>query len=184
MTKVPAAFSHITKRQDQFSVAYIRAVAAAAGCTISVPEVDDDKIDIIVSSRARGKRHTKPKLDLQIKSVTSGPAVKETFSYSVDVDTYDALRDTMCAIPRLLVVVLLPRNYQLWMSQSHDNLTMQHCGYWHSLLGARDIRPAASTAVQISRDNIFGPRELQAMMRMVADGLDIGVPLSLGAEIE
>lgn len=37
---------HITHRMEQFSIAYVSALAAKTGCTISEPRVDNDSIDI------------------------------------------------------------------------------------------------------------------------------------------
>jgi len=66
MSNVPpyAAISH---RQNPFSGAYIRAVCAAAGCTVAVPEPDIDKIDYYVHSRLVGAILSKPQINIQAK---------------------------------------------------------------------------------------------------------------------
>ena len=42
------------QRKEQFSNAYVRAVVAAAGYTVNVPEVDDDSIDSTIHARGMG----------------------------------------------------------------------------------------------------------------------------------
>ncbi|MEH2410455.1 hypothetical protein [Nostoc sp.] len=42
---------HITQRQEQFSNAYIRAVAAVVGYTLYKQEVDDDSIDLGIAAK-------------------------------------------------------------------------------------------------------------------------------------
>ncbi len=51
--------------QEQFSKAFVLAVAALAGCSAAEPDPDLDDIDWTLSCRLRPRR---PKLDLQVKS--------------------------------------------------------------------------------------------------------------------
>ena len=75
-------YSAISKRQEHLAGAYIRAVCAALGCSVSVPETDDDKIDFTISSRLQGTSSTKPKIDIQSKC--------ELISGLVAVDVQDS----------------------------------------------------------------------------------------------
>ncbi len=171
-------FSAQSHRQDQFSIAYVSAVAAAAGCAISIPHPDNDKVDVTLSSRVNGAVFSKPKIDLQVKCQASGPSSGSTLSYSIDDDTYNALRDPGLVVPRILVVVLVPRDFQTWLDHTDTEMSVRHSGYWISLKGSPPIA-TNSTTVHLPTQNKFDAFQLQAMMRQVADGNDLITPLSL-----
>src|SRR5438045_2674409 len=107
------------EQKQQLSIAYLHAVASAAGFACQVPGVDDDSVDRTIV--ARGWVHKKsilrsPKIDVQLKSVT-GDALKERktyFKFRLNKKNYDDLRNR-AMVPRLLVVLLLPRDQRLWI---------------------------------------------------------------------
>ncbi|ANL70606.1 hypothetical protein AMC83_CH00572 [Rhizobium phaseoli] len=166
-------FSDISARQEAFSRAYIRAVAAVAGCTVATPETDNDKVDWMISSRVRGTKFTKPQINLQAKCLLGGAAEGERISYSLDIDTYDNLRDQQVTNPRILVVVLAPIHPEDWIIQDEAQLVLKHCAYWLSLKGEPDVPNSASKTVYLPRLNIFTPKVLQAMMSRTSNGEDL-----------
>ncbi|MBR1149764.1 DUF4365 domain-containing protein [Bradyrhizobium sp. JYMT SZCCT0428] len=172
MPTVPpyAAISH---RQEAFSGVYIRAVCAVTGCAIEVPSIDHDKIDYSVRSRVVGSIRSKPQIDIQAKCQMSGVASNDPVSYSLDLETYDNLRDPMVSNPRILVLVLVPSNVNEWMDQSEKTLVMSHCAYWVSLKGAPSSSNATSQTVHFPRKNVFNPTALQTMMSNTSNGLDL-----------
>jgi hypothetical protein len=165
-----AAISH---RQDAFSGVYIRAICAVTGCSVEVPSIDHDKIDYSVRSRVVGSIRTKPQIDIQAKCQMSGQAVGDPTSYSIDLETYDNLRDPMVSNPRILVLVLVPSNVSEWIAQSDKELVMCHCAYWLSLKGAPASANTTTQTVHFPRKNIFNPAALQAMMSDTSNGLDL-----------
>jgi hypothetical protein len=57
---------YITMRQEQFSKAMVRAIAAVAGYNICTYDVDNDSIDLgLAGNRRDGVDVRSPKLDLQ-----------------------------------------------------------------------------------------------------------------------
>ena len=165
-----AAISH---RQDAFSGAYISAVCATAGCGLEAVRLDNDKVDYLVRSRVLGTVLNKPQIDIQAKCERSGMASADPISYSLDLETYDNLRDAKVCIPRILVLVLVPHDIQEWLGQSEHALTLRHCAYWVSLKGMKPSTNTATQTVHIPRKNLFGPNVLQSMMTKIADGLDL-----------
>jgi hypothetical protein len=103
----------------------------------------------------------------------SGLASSDAISYPLDLETYDSLRDPLVSIPRILVLVLVPSNVNEWLSQSHKELVMSHCGYWVSLKGAAESTNATSQTVHVPKKNVFNPATLQAMMSNTSNGLDL-----------
>jgi hypothetical protein len=99
-------YAHISHRQDAFSGAYVRAICAATGCGCESVTLDNDKIDYTISSHVVGTVRTKPKIDLQVKCKLSEIATNDPISYSIDIETYDNLRDPNVSNPRILVLCL------------------------------------------------------------------------------
>ncbi|MCC8964554.1 DUF4365 domain-containing protein [Bradyrhizobium sp. Pear76] len=165
-----AAISH---RQDAFSGAYISAICAAAGCGVDAVALDNDKVDYLVRSRVQGKVLNKPQIDIQAKCRMSGMAATDPISYTLDLETYDALRDVKVCIPRILVLVLVPDDVQEWIMQSEHALMLRHCAYWVSLKAMPPSANAATQTIHIPRKNFFGAQALQTMMTKIADGVDL-----------
>ncbi|MBB3298099.1 MULTISPECIES: DUF4365 domain-containing protein [Rhizobium] len=172
-TSLKRPYSDITARQEAYSGAYIQAVAAVAGCSIASPKPDNDKIDWWVSSRVRGTTFTKPQIHIQAKCFLNAAAKGEHTSYTLDIDTYDNLRDERVSSPRILVVVLVPNDFPDWLLQDEAQLALRHCAYWVSLKGAPEILNQATRTVHLPRTNIFSPRTLQAMMVRASNGEDL-----------
>jgi hypothetical protein len=81
-------------RQEALSRAYVRAIAAQAGVTVSEPE-NDYGIDLSLRSIGlRDGRHRDVglQLDLQLKSTTRGSIGASHVTYDLDVVNYDDLR--------------------------------------------------------------------------------------------
>jgi hypothetical protein len=173
MPTVPPPYAAIPHRQEQFSGVYIRAVCAVTGCGVEVPSIDHDKVDFSIRSRVRGSVRTKPQIDVQLKCQMSGHAIADPISYSLDLETYDNLRDPLVSNPRILVVVFVPSNVNEWISQSDKELVMRHCAYWISLKGAAASSNATSQTVYLPQKNVFNPSALQAMMSNTSNGLDL-----------
>ena len=67
---------HLTQRKEQFSLAFVRAIAAVSGYRITRCEVDDDSIDLgLKGSRRDGSSRCAPHLDLQVKCTETDDGV-------------------------------------------------------------------------------------------------------------
>jgi hypothetical protein len=101
------------EQKQQLSIAYLHAVASAAGFACQPPAVDNDSVDRTLV--ARGWLHSKaifrsPKIDVQMKSL-SREHLREhetALTFRLNRKNYDELRHR-AQVPRLLVVLLLPR---------------------------------------------------------------------------
>ncbi len=160
----------LTAAQEQFSKAFIMAVASLAGCAAAEPRPDEDSVDWTLSCRLAPRR---PKLDLQVKSV-SRPAVAETsIRYPLKRKNYDELVPTELLAPRLLVLVVVPPEPSDWISMSSDALVLHHCAYWTSLRGHPATGNDRSVTVDVPRANLFDVGALTRLMQMINEG---GVP--------
>ena len=179
-----APYSVQSARQGLFSIAYVRAVAAAAGCAVAIPEPDNDKIDVTISSRVRGLVQKSPHINVQVKCEASGAIDGATLPYEIDAETYEVLIDPDHVIPRILVVVLVPDNMQHWLDHSAHEMSFRHCGYWMCLRSEIPL-PAGqkSRTVRLPTANRFDPVQLQAMMHCVADGKDLTQALAISGVV-
>ena len=57
----------ISQRKEQFSRAYVHAVATAAGFALYEPNVDDDSIDLGIGGRVAHEMPRPPRIELQLK---------------------------------------------------------------------------------------------------------------------
>jgi hypothetical protein len=162
----------ISQQKEQFSRAYVRAVAAAAGYGVAEPQVDDDSIDCTICSRGRlGKIHS-PKVDLQLKCTTDQPGTMR-LAHRLKIKNFDDLRDTDVLVPRILVVLCVPTDVIRWLEHSEDHLVLRRCAFWVSLRGEP---PCASRArepdvtVHLPCAQRFSVEQLEAMMTRVSAG--------------
>jgi Domain of unknown function (DUF4365) len=137
---------HLTARIERFSLAYIAAVAAAAGYECVESIVDLDSVDGVLRS-ATGAR---PRIESQAKGSTRSLLRADHVTYPLSRKNHDDLRiETLT--PRLLFVVLVPDDEGAWLSHSEDELTLRHCSYWLSLRGMPPVDNEQSVAVRIPR---------------------------------
>jgi hypothetical protein len=57
----------IDDQKEQFSFAYVRAVAATARIAVNKPTVDDDSVDLIFQQKGTGSIFRSPRLEVQVK---------------------------------------------------------------------------------------------------------------------
>jgi hypothetical protein len=157
----------VGQQKQAFSIAYARAVAAVAGFTVSVPETDDDSIDLgFASGSGLIKR---PRIEAQMKCSADDELRPSDFSFPLSLKNYDDLRAD-ALVPRILVVVRVPPNPDEWLAMSEEQLCLSYCAYWHSLFGEPESLNSSGVSVRISRAQMFGPGELTAMMARVQAG--------------
>ena len=156
----------INAQKEQFSQAYVRAVAAVAGFAVAKPEVDDDSVDLSIKSRLHAVR---PQLDVQLKCTETLDLADNIMAFALKQKNYvDLSADVL--VPRILVVLRVPAGLTDWLHQDEDQLLMRRCGYWVSLAGAPMTNNETSTTIQIPRSNRFTADALRDMMSRIAGG--------------
>jgi hypothetical protein len=154
------------EQKQQLSIAYVHAVAAAAGCVCQVIAVDLDSVDVVLT--ARGWLHPaatfrSPWLALQLKATACDLLREETLAFPLPVKNYDELREAS-AMPRLLVVLLLPADPGRWLEQSDECMVTRHCAYWLSLLGQPALPNQRTVTVHLPRTQRLTPAALRGLM--------------------
>ncbi len=119
-----------SQQKEQFSNAYLRAIAAAAGYNVYKPEVDDESVDWGIGARGGGGTIRSPRVELQLKCRGRRVLTATELSVSLKRKSYDDLRYDDLQVPRILVVVVVPKDISKWLRQSETSLALRHCGYW------------------------------------------------------
>jgi len=163
------ALMAVTDREEALSRAYVAAVAAGASYITSVMDFDRDGVDLQI--RAGGTM--RPSLDIQIKAtINLGEPKGGVFRFPLKRRNYDLLMaETM--IPRILVVMDLPKNEADWLKVTADGLTLRRCAYWASLGGLGETANKESVTVLLRRNNRFDVESLKALMEQARRGIII-----------
>jgi hypothetical protein len=156
----------IQDRQEKFSRAYAAAIAAGAGYVTYVPDVDRDSVDI--GFNAGGDM--RPNLQVQLKSTINLRKVGDVFKFQLQKKNYDDLR-ARTQVPRILVVLDLPRSEKTWLNISVKRLIIRRCAFWMSLNGMPALpEQRQSITLDIPSDNRFDVESLKEIMQMARSG--------------
>lgn len=159
------------QQMEQFSVAYLRAVAAAAGVALSRADVDDDSIDWgVVAPGGAGALPARPRVELQLKCTSQDVMHEHHLAFALKVKNYDDLRLTDLLVPRILVVVVVPGDVADWLVQTEEQLVVRHCAYWVSLRGLPDVDNEHTVTVHVPRQQVLRPASLREMLAGIQEG--------------
>jgi hypothetical protein len=153
-------------RQEALSLAYVHAVAAAAGVTHSA-RLKDYGIDLtlhevigepglyVESGRA---------IEIQLKSTTAAIETRATVSYDLSVRAYDILR-AETKQTRLLVLLVLAEDEAEWLVQTGTKAELRRGLFWMSLRGRPAVPNRSSVRIQIPRRQVFTATAVREIMQ-------------------
>lgn len=161
---MPEAISN-SLAKEQFSLAFIRAIATVAGFAASKPEVDDDSIDLVVAGRGVYGSLKSPRLELQVKC-TGSPTLDSTdlIFGGLSMKNYDDLRG-QTLVPRLLVVATVPDHVpENWIRHTAVELALLSTARWVSLHGRPEILGQDSTTIRLPLEQHLNVESLRILM--------------------
>jgi hypothetical protein len=151
------------QQREQFSISYVRAVAATAGVNVYEPIVDQDSIDVGFCVKSFAGCPGSPRIEAQLKCVSTLNLVADNYRYPLKRKNYEELIGEHY-VPRILIVVEAPADPSAWLNQSHDELTLHRCAYWVSLKELQASENESTVTVSIPRTQIFGPMALKSLL--------------------
>ncbi len=162
----------INQRKEQFSYAYLYAIASAAGYSfqIATRPMDFDGIDVILAGGSGQGIIRYPRLEIQVKCTAADVISDSLIRYPLNIKNYDDLRVENIQTPRILVIVVVPDTLEEWTSQSQQELCLRHCGYWTSLRGLPSTQNQTTITLPIPRENIFDINGLKMLMQRIESG--------------
>jgi hypothetical protein len=157
--------------ESELSYAYLHAIAhmAGASCTWSSRLPDNRGIDAQLTAWGPfpgGGDRMEVDLKIQLKATISPPADLGThLSYNLKgVSHYDDLRKAGAyAVPRILVVLYLPRSKSEWLLSTPDVLTLKKCAYWVSLAGAGATANTSGVTVYLPKTQMLTAESLRSL---------------------
>lgn len=159
-----------TWRMEQFSRAYVKAVASVAECSVDWSTVDNDSVDGTLKRRTRSGTVRSPHLDIQLKATYTNCLTPTHVVYPLPIKNYDELRTVNLLVPRILIVVVLPDDFSNWTNHNEQELALRKCGYWMSLRGEPATNNATSKTVHLSRQQVFDVIGLDAIFNRLESG--------------
>lgn len=150
--------------KDDYSRAVVRAIAAAAGVAASVPERDQDSIDLnLVAPDTHDAGG--PQLDVQLKCSQNIDPSSDRFSFELPVKNYNDLRRLPVYVPRVLVLVHVPADRQEWIACGPEQMVLKRCAYWTSLAGEPETPNTSTVAVTVPTEQVFGVEALLSNLK-------------------
>lgn len=155
--------------QELMSRAFCEAIAAAAGCSVTPIVVDRYGVDVTIKHGANTGEWDEASLDVQLKCTTRDVVKKDHVSYRLSRERYGKLITTKVNYPRILAVMVVPKDIDLWLRQGDQHLLMSIEAYWVSLRGKPPVDTAERT-VHLPRKQVFGAQPLLDLMGRIKDG--------------
>lgn len=158
--------------QEQFSVAYVKAVAAVAGfyAQEARPSKDKDGVDLTISKRGYMGVTQSPELDIQAKSHLGDVPSIDPWKYDLKTSSYNKLRATPYQVPRILVVVMMPKDVKEWLHHTpHHQLVLRRCAYWRYLVGEPETPNTSTVRIAMPLNQILDVDGLIRIMNNVAN---------------
>lgn len=163
---------HPNQQKEQFSIAYVRAVAAVAGYNIATVEVDEDSIDIgLRGNRRDGGTRRAPALDIQLKCTETDDGQGDELPFDLKPKNHEDLREANRHVPLILVVVSVPELTSDWLHETHEHTAMRRCAYWTSAVrGQPETQNSRSVRVLIPRTQRFTVEAVRQLMVQIGNG--------------
>jgi hypothetical protein len=118
-------------RQEQFGLAFVRMVAAAAGCSIKNHETDYDGVDITIASSAEYDTFYCPDFELQLKCTTRHDLLTEDhLAWPMKAGPFAKLINPKRYNEAFLGVLLIPPNPEPWLDLTESGLVTSSRMYW------------------------------------------------------
>lgn len=164
---------YINTQKEEFSYAYINAVASAAGYSFQIAPrpLDQVGVDVTITGLVSPGSRRRTRLDLQVKCTSRDLTDNDFIRYPLEMKNYEELRNNNPDDdPLILVIVLVPENVNDWLHQAEDELCLKHCAYWLSLRRQPQSKNQTTVTVYVPRQNIFNVDTLRHLMQRIAMG--------------
>jgi hypothetical protein len=160
------------ERQQQFSLAYVRMVAAAAGCSIKSHETDYDGVDVTIVASTEYGRFYCPEFEMQIKCTRQHHLLTEEFmTWRLERARFLKLVNPKRFAPALLGVLLIPQDGDNLIQMSEGGLVTTSRMYWEYAANLGVIETGRSSkTVRLPRSNLFDVGALRGIMARIGEG--------------
>ena len=158
------------QRMEQFSIAYVHAIASRVGLNKAHPSVDDDSVDMILRGRGFPGKLRSPQIELQLKCTSQDLINDDQLSFPLSIKNYNDLRGDDVICPRYLIVLLVPKEIDDWLEHEDDALLLKHSCYWTSIKDHPVTSNTTSVTINIPLEQKLTCDSLLALMTAAATG--------------
>lgn len=165
----------LQESMEDVSFAYMQALCAYNGYTLSKAERDNDGVDATIKCKGypcnpSDCRRRSPIIDIQLKA--SYVKLKEKkngdYSFILEAKNYNNLVMNDRMTPIILVVLHMDKDRKKWVKHSKSTLKVTKCAYWVSLKNNQPTNNGSSITVVIPKQNILSCECLKKLMIKVA----------------
>lgn len=163
---------------EDMSEAYLRALCAANGFSITRSTHDNEGWDVIISCKDKvdaDSIYFCPKVEVQLKSsytnISSNP--DGSITYKLEVKNYKSLIECNRIIPQILIVFHMLSDEAQWIEHTNDWLKITKCAYWISLKGHPDTTNTSTINVNIPGSNILTKDSLFEIMAKISKNQEL-----------
>lgn len=158
------------EQKQQLSIAYVHAIAAQAGfaCQVKIP--DEESVDVLISASGRVHETSvvgSPRLELQLKASSRLTLNPDSLPFALPRKNYDDLRGDSL-VPKLLVVLMLPRDVGEWLDVDEERMIVKRSAYWTSLYGRPSSDNASTVTIPIPRAQRFTVDQSRNLMTRIS----------------
>ena len=173
------SFSVLTEnhRKESLSRAYVQAIAGHAGLNIKL-EQNVQQHDYGVDGTIRrislvdGEREdTGFCLDFQVKATIQWKCEGDDVIYRMKASSYNKIvrqNNRTRALPRILILMCLPRDPTAWLDTDEERLLLRKCSYWKRLVG--DPTEDSHCTIRIPRSNRLDSDAVKSLLAKVESG--------------
>ena len=157
-------------QMEHMSEAFLKALCAQNGYTMTKPAQDNEGADQIISCKDyptdehSGLMH--PKFEVQLKSSYSGFKRNNDgrLVYKLRAKNYNDLVNADRAIPLILVVLLMYEDEADWTEQTEEYLKITRRAYWLNLVGKAPTPNNSTVTVNIIEEQKLTAESLKELM--------------------
>lgn len=160
----------MAKQKEQFSIAYVNAIAANAGLNNASLSVDDDSVDLLLKGRGFNGKIRNPQLELQLKCTSQNLINGEVINFPLSLKNYEDLRGVNVLCPRYLVVLIVPEDTESWSQHNENELVLRNSCYWVSIRNYPETKNRANVTVKIPLSQKLTKESLLGLMEQASKG--------------
>jgi len=165
---------HENHKKEEFSRAYVCALAAPLGFNEGRYSVDDDSVDVEykanydITSKLRN-----PHIDFQLKCTESTFRDDGYLHFPLKIKNYDDLRGTNQAHPKYLIVLCVPEDEKDWVEVKPEELILRYSAYWFSLKNELSVNNKNSVTIRIPKQQKFDKDSFKMLMDKASEGVSL-----------
>lgn len=158
--------------KEQLSRAYVTAIAAKAGATVSKPDLDygiDATVQFVRQLPSGKFQPTGFVFHCQLKATTTCAMEDGYVVYDMEADAYNKLANWEGNSPCILILLRLPEEEHDWLLLNEEQLLLRNCCYWMHITDPPSDN-SSSCRIRIPRQQVFTPEVVAELLEKVRNG--------------